>query len=69
MSEQSKTRRDLEASARRLVGDTSRLSESAASTMKTAGPAAAVLAALVAFAYGRRRGRRRATYGKIKRPK
>lgn len=67
--EPSQTRQDLEIAVRRLVGDTTSLAGDATSTIKTAGPALGVLAALLAFAWGRRRGRKRAAYVEVKRRK
>jgi hypothetical protein len=64
--EQSQTRKDLEVSARKLVGDTSQLTENAATTLKVAGPAVGVLAVLGAFVWGRRRGRKQRSYVEVR---
>ncbi len=69
MSDHSETRRELEASLRRLVGDTTQLAGDAQGSAKSAAPALGVLAALLAFAYGRRRGRKRAATLKVTRRK
>jgi hypothetical protein len=65
--EQSDTRRELEVVARRLVGETSKMSADGADAAKKAGPAVAVLGALVGFLWGLRRGRRRKVYVQVKR--
>ena len=67
MSEPSATRIELEAAVRRLVGTTTNATESATSKLKSAGPFVGVLAALSAFAWGRRRGRKRSAYVEVKR--
>ena len=59
MSEQSATRIELESAIRRLIGDTSSLTENVAGASKKAGPAIGILGALLAYAWGKRRGRRR----------
>jgi hypothetical protein len=59
VSEQSATRVELETAIRRLIGDTSSLTENVTSASKKAGPAVGVLGALLAYAWGKRRGRRR----------
>jgi hypothetical protein len=58
VTERSATRRELEVAVRRLLGDTSSLTEDVTSTAKKVGPAAGLLAALLAYGWGRRRGRR-----------
>lgn len=65
MSDPTATRRELETAVRRLVGDTSDLTTGAAKAAKTVGPAVGVLGALLAYLWGRRRGRRRRTYVEI----
>ncbi len=67
MSEHSQTRQELEAAIRRLVGDTTSLSKDAKGSAKSAAPAVGLLAALLAFAYGRRRGRRRSASVRVQR--
>ncbi len=69
MSEQSETRRELEATLRRLLGDTSQIASGVGSKAKSTAPAVGILAALAAFAWGRRRGRRRKTYVEVRRSK
>jgi hypothetical protein len=59
VSEQSATRIELESAIRRLIGDTSSLTENVAGASKKAGPAIGILGALLAYAWGKRRGRRR----------
>lgn len=58
MSEQSATRLELERQLRRLVGTTEEFQGAATSAGKASGVALGVLAALGAFLWGRRRGRR-----------
>jgi hypothetical protein len=65
--EQSDTRRELEAAARRLVGEGAQAADGAAGALKSAGPALGVLALLGAYAWGRRRGRRRSARVEVKR--
>lgn len=69
MTEQSETRRELEATLRRLLGDTSQIASGVSSRAKSTAPAVGILAALGAFAWGRRRGRRRKTYVEVRRSK
>ena len=69
MREQSATRKELESAARRLVGNTGQMGSDASDAVKRIGPFAAVLAALLAFAWGRRRGRQRSAYVEVKRRK
>lgn len=56
--ERSQTRQDLEAAARRLVGHAEQAAEGAEAAAKKTGLAVAFLAALAAFFWGRRHGRR-----------
>ena len=65
--EHSATRHELEAVARRILGDTTKMSADASASAKQAGPALAVLGALLAFLWGRHRGRRRRAYVTVKR--
>jgi len=58
MTEQSATRIELEQRMRRLLGVTDDLKGAAGAAGKTSGVALGFLAALVAFVWGRRRGRR-----------
>lgn len=58
MTEQSPTRIELEQQLRRLVGVTDDLKGAAGAAGKASGVALGFLAALVAFGWGRRRGRR-----------
>ena len=67
MKEQSATRQELEVVARRLLGGADDLTVDAASKMKSVGPAFGILAALTAFLWGRRRGRRRSAFVKVNR--
>ena len=69
MREQSATRKELEVVARRLLGGTSAMTSQAAGTVKSSGPAVGLVAALAAFLWGRRRGRRRSAYVKVARRK
>jgi hypothetical protein len=69
VSEQSETRRQLEVTLRRVVGDTSQMASGVGSKAKSTAPAVGILAALLAFAWGRRRGRRRQTYVEVRRSK
>lgn len=59
MSEPTPTRVELEAAIRRLIGDTSSLTSNVTGSAKRAGPALGLLGALLAYAWGKRRGRRR----------
>lgn len=58
MSEQSPTRIELETRLRKLIGQTEDLKDSATTAGKASGVAVGILTALVAFLWGRRRGRR-----------
>lgn len=59
MREQSPTRIELEKRLRELIGATNEMKSSAATASKASGVAVGFLAALMAFLWGRRRGRRR----------
>ncbi len=67
MSEQSETRRQLEVTLRRVVGEGGELASGVTSKAKSTAPAVGIVAALLAFAWGRRRGRRRRTYVEVRR--
>ena len=69
MREQSPTRKELEVVARRLLGSTNDLTNQATGSLKSSAPAVGVLAALIAFLWGRRRGKRRSAYVKVGRRK
>jgi hypothetical protein len=56
--ERSQTRRDLERAIRRLAGDAEKAAEGAEGAAKYSGAALGVLAAMLAYLWGRRRSRR-----------
>lgn len=64
---QSVTRQQLEVVARRLAGDVEGVATGSSDAAKKTGPALAVLAALGAFLWGLRRGRRKQVYVQVKR--
>jgi uncharacterized membrane protein len=63
----SETRRQLEVTARRILGETSSAAAGATDAAKKAGPAVAVAGAILAFLWGRHRGRRRRAYVTVRR--
>jgi hypothetical protein len=63
----SATRRELETVARKILGETSDLASDAGAAAKRSGPAVAVLGAVLAFLWGRHRGKRRRAYVTVKR--
>ena len=69
MRKQTDTRQELEAATRRLLAGTAAVGSDASKSAKTAGPAVGILAALVAFLWGRRRARRKAVVVKVHRSK
>ncbi len=67
--EQTPTRKELESAARRLFGSVGQATDDAKGPAKMTGAAVGILGALVAFVWGRRRGRRRKTYVEVRRSK